>query len=847
MCGLGTRMLGDFGFFDGCCNDGGGQVGEGSSEISSHASSSDHEESDDEDGESSDEEDASPADDAAGRAHPRCTDRWDGPVAAERANAGAESLGCGRVAVDCRVAPPKKRKRLLDRDSEEEDGSMSKSSNGKRSARANSSSARKGWAAPPSVEGRILRDGIRLAARDFESCAAFALDMAFPEDGGLEMPGPCEVSLFDRITQARLKVPCRGHACKHLEAFELESYVAMNKVELNDPLVVETPRCPICNQETPAASLIVDMLMHSLLHAVKGRFVNFVQHPDKSKMRQASSILCYVDPEAEKGKGRVQVLDSDSDSDCVIVDETKSSEGAAASGGQGQPVGTSVNKLSMPVSDFEMPFLKATIAACKAPVSSESGAGGVGRDSASKSDFSSSLDKMYLDDMARRALNTWSTFQLRSRANISQAAVKAIVARRPYLSAGVSGHHSRADHIGESTRDSLAAELQNLLGENAAKRVLFAIRSEAKQELVFRRARQAQQLAQSEEIRRRLARSEGSRAAVVAAAAAADHAYMAAAQRHGLQPPSLPLPGLTGFVDMQQPERLGSSAWHPMRQKAWGASDPLQQQQQSWFHPFQAASTQRLPTEIQSWTGAGQNSAMVGQTDPINRSWNVGPSLQPMGSAGQFSTGFSANSDWQALFREAGKMNTSGGSMGAWGTRASSGPEAAGGDAQIAAAIPLDMSWQEVSMPVTPPFGSKSCSRWSVPGECSASKDSLDHLLTRTEDRADEFRAAGGPYWANAEQEFEGSALRPFPMGQDAGASLFPGGCRMGGKHSGSVGWDNHAGSTAGNRICANAEMEPSSGFAWNDTDFDSRPGELPYQVVAFYILLLLCFCIRVS
>ena len=58
----------------------------------------------------------------------------------------------------------------------------------------------------------------------------------------MELCGECVVSLVDRVSQARLELPCRGYACKHLEAFELSSYAAVNKTELTDPDVVETPR-----------------------------------------------------------------------------------------------------------------------------------------------------------------------------------------------------------------------------------------------------------------------------------------------------------------------------------------------------------------------------------------------------------------------------------------------------------------------------------------------------------------------------------------------------------------------------------------------------------------------------
>jgi len=84
------------------------------------------------------------------------------------------------------------------------------------------------WENPPSTQGRLVEGGVHLAARSFQDCCAFALALAFPQ-GELESAGPCQVSLVDRISQARLKVPVRGFGCKHLEAFELATYEAVNK------------------------------------------------------------------------------------------------------------------------------------------------------------------------------------------------------------------------------------------------------------------------------------------------------------------------------------------------------------------------------------------------------------------------------------------------------------------------------------------------------------------------------------------------------------------------------------------------------------------------------------------
>ena len=58
----------------------------------------------------------------------------------------------------------------------------------------------------------------------------------------------------------------------------------------------------------------------------------------------------------------------------------------------------------------------------------------------SESDLSSKADQACLDDMLKRALNTWSLFQLQARAEISSATAQALVNARPYLgSSGAAG------------------------------------------------------------------------------------------------------------------------------------------------------------------------------------------------------------------------------------------------------------------------------------------------------------------------------------------------------------------------------------------------------------------------
>lgn len=61
------------------------------------------------------------------------------------------------------------------------------------------------------------------------------------EDGSLSTAGPTtlNVSLKCPITFKRISLPARGHECRHLTCFDLESYLQMNCERGNW-------RCPLC-------------------------------------------------------------------------------------------------------------------------------------------------------------------------------------------------------------------------------------------------------------------------------------------------------------------------------------------------------------------------------------------------------------------------------------------------------------------------------------------------------------------------------------------------------------------------------------------------------------------------
>ena len=59
------------------------------------------------------------------------------------------------------------------------------------------------------------------------------------------------MSLKDPVSQMRIKIPCRGYKCAHMQSFDAETYLQMQE---QAPLWA----CPICNKPTPFEEVAVD-------------------------------------------------------------------------------------------------------------------------------------------------------------------------------------------------------------------------------------------------------------------------------------------------------------------------------------------------------------------------------------------------------------------------------------------------------------------------------------------------------------------------------------------------------------------------------------------------------------
>ncbi|XP_077999794.1 zinc finger MIZ domain-containing protein 1-like isoform X2 [Glandiceps talaboti] len=95
--------------------------------------------------------------------------------------------------------------------------------------------------------------------RNFTSVAASSNSTLNGEDG-VEQTA-IKVSLKDPITFRRITLPARGHDCKHIQCFDLESYLQLNCER-------GSWRCPVCNKTALLEGLEVDQFMWGILTAV---------------------------------------------------------------------------------------------------------------------------------------------------------------------------------------------------------------------------------------------------------------------------------------------------------------------------------------------------------------------------------------------------------------------------------------------------------------------------------------------------------------------------------------------------------------------------------------------------
>uniref|UniRef100_A0A2K6DPU7 Zinc finger MIZ-type containing 1 n=1 Tax=Macaca nemestrina TaxID=9545 RepID=A0A2K6DPU7_MACNE len=97
--------------------------------------------------------------------------------------------------------------------------------------------------------------------RNFSSVAASSGNTTLNGEDGVEQTA-IKVSLKCPITFRRIQLPARGHDCKHVQCFDLESYLQLNCER-------GTWRCPVCNKTALLEGLEVDQYMWGILNAIQ--------------------------------------------------------------------------------------------------------------------------------------------------------------------------------------------------------------------------------------------------------------------------------------------------------------------------------------------------------------------------------------------------------------------------------------------------------------------------------------------------------------------------------------------------------------------------------------------------
>ncbi|KPJ18923.1 Zinc finger MIZ domain-containing protein 1 [Papilio machaon] len=92
-----------------------------------------------------------------------------------------------------------------------------------------------------------------------------------------------KVSLKCPITFKKITLPARGHECKHIQCFDLESYLQLNCER-------GSWRCPVCNKPAQLEGLEVDQYMWGILNTLNGSDVDEVTIDNGANWKAAKSV-----------------------------------------------------------------------------------------------------------------------------------------------------------------------------------------------------------------------------------------------------------------------------------------------------------------------------------------------------------------------------------------------------------------------------------------------------------------------------------------------------------------------------------------------------------------------------
>ncbi|CDY31122.1 BnaA08g26720D [Brassica napus] len=164
--------------------------------------------------------------------------------------------------------------------------------------------------------------------------------------------GPSRISLSCPISRTRFKLPVKGHACKHLQCFDLWNYVKINTR-------IPSWRCPHCNQSVCYTDIRVDQNMRKILEEVGCNATDVVISSDGSwKVVTENDENVGAVPETTHGHGdptSFQKLGR------TVLDLTRDEDEMETSGG------TQVNEQKPCVSEIQCPSSASTDALPELP------------------------------------------------------------------------------------------------------------------------------------------------------------------------------------------------------------------------------------------------------------------------------------------------------------------------------------------------------------------------------------------------------------------------------------------------------------------------------------------------
>ncbi|XP_037084007.1 zinc finger MIZ domain-containing protein 1-like [Pollicipes pollicipes] len=104
-----------------------------------------------------------------------------------------------------------------------------------------------------------------------------------------------KISLKCSITYKRITLPARGHDCKHVQCFDLESYLQMNCER-------GAWRCPVCNKPAPLEGLEVDQYIWGILNSLQNSDVDEVTIDASASWRASNgTTVKKEEPDSDRG------------------------------------------------------------------------------------------------------------------------------------------------------------------------------------------------------------------------------------------------------------------------------------------------------------------------------------------------------------------------------------------------------------------------------------------------------------------------------------------------------------------------------------------------------------------